>query len=67
MCFSDGDYPEFAVNRVVIARKVHTCAECGSAIESGEAYFYHTGKFDGSFYAEKQCRRCCYDTVRVVE
>jgi hypothetical protein len=36
-------------------------------ISPGERYYYHSGKSCGEFYTVKECRRCCYDRVRVVE
>jgi hypothetical protein len=68
MCFyADDGSPEFTNDRVVTARKQHRCSECHAIILKGEDYYYHSGKFDGSFYVEKVCRRCAYDRVRVVE
>lgn len=67
MCFEYDGYSELCSNRVVVARKSHRCGECNATINSGEEYHHHSGKFDGNFYAEKVCRRCDYDRVRVVE
>ncbi len=67
MCFYYDGYNEFEHDRVVTARKAHKCDACRTPIVPGEDYHYHTGKFDGHFFANKVCRRCCYDRVRVVE
>lgn len=67
MCFDYDGYAEFTDDRVVTARKPHRCGECGAIIAKDEAYHRHSGKFDGEFYAEKVCRRCDYDRIRVVE
>jgi len=67
MCFDYDGYPEFAQDRVSTARKPHKCAACRGRIEAGEQYHYYTGKYDGHFFSDKVCRRCEYDTFRVVE
>ena len=67
MCFEYDGYNEFQSDSVVTARKAHRCYECRATIEPGDKYHYHTGKFDGRFFAFKVCRRCDYDRVRVVE
>lgn len=68
MCFDyDDGYPEFSETVIVTARKPHRCRACRGEIQPGDRYERHTGKFDGDFYSDPICRRCCYDTVRVVE
>ena len=67
MCFEYDGYNEFTNDKVITAKKPHRCTECRSPIESGEKYHYHTGKYDGDFFAHKICRRCDYDVIRVVE
>ena len=67
MCFEYDGYAEFYECRVVKAVKPHRCTECRAAIEPGETYERHAGKYDGEFSVDKMCRRCCYDRNRVVE
>ena len=67
MCFYYDEYPEFAESRIVVARKPHRCAACRGEVAKGETCQVHTGKYDGAFYRDYLCRRCCYDTIRVVE
>src|SRR5690606_14401876 len=45
----------------------HKCTICRHAINPGERYDFHSWMFDGRFYEDKVCRRCCYDIVRIVE
>jgi len=67
MCFdSDGSF-EFSASSAVKARKPHACQVCGEQINAGETYERRAGKFDGSFFSEITCRRCCYDTYRIVQ
>jgi hypothetical protein len=67
VCFYSDDYPEFSNVRRVKARKPHRCVSCRETIPAGEEYEHHAGKYDGFFYSDKLCRRCCYDRNRIVE
>lgn len=67
MCFEYDGHLGFFHDRVVVARKPHRCSECHTTIAARERYHYHTGQYDGDFFAEKVCRRCDFDRVRVVE
>lgn len=68
MCFDyDGEIAEFADTRIVKARKPHTCTACRGPIPAGETYERMSAMFDGAFFVDKLCRRCCYDRKRVVE
>ena len=67
MCFYYDEEAQFSRSNVVKARKPHRCSACRREIAAGEQYERHSGLFDGSFFVEKVCRRCCYDTFRVVE
>jgi len=54
----DSDGPECFSETRPIAKKVHTCSECGRIIESGEEYAYETGKWNGEFEVYKTCEDC---------
>lgn len=58
-CVYVGEYdsPKFLNTIDRVARKVHTCSECGRAIDPGEVYEYSAGKWD-SFSTYKTCRDC---------
>jgi hypothetical protein len=43
---------------MVKARKPHKCYECGAVINSGDAYQYTAGKWDGYFDQFRWCVRC---------
>src|SRR5437016_3960551 len=54
----DADDNEFYAEKVVRARKVHTCCECGATIQTGERYQRATGKSDGRIWSVKTCGPC---------
>ena len=51
-------YNEFHSVRDVVARKSHTCCECGCEIKPGDTYEYAAGKSDGSLWTAKTCAEC---------
>lgn len=57
-CVCDYDQPSFYVSSKPVARKLHRCEECGSAIAAGEAYESAKGIWDGRFDVFKTCARC---------
>lgn len=54
---ADG-FNEFYAERLVVARKVHRCCECGAGIAAGERYERATGKSDGSIWSQATCTLC---------
>lgn len=66
MCF-DGDTPIFYHERIVKGRKDHKCSACKQPIAQGERHLCGSGAIErGELYDFRVCRRCCYDTLRVV-
>lgn len=55
-----GDYeqPEFLTESKPVARKEHSCCECGNTIKVGERYERHSGKWDGRMETFCWCFRC---------
>ena len=49
---------EFCHESQPVARKVHQCCECGSAIPIGTRYFKVIGKWEGVFETIRQCLPC---------
>lgn len=43
----------------IIARKQHTCGECGREIAKGETYDRSAYVFDGCVHSNKACIHCC--------
>ena len=41
-----------------VARKLHTCENCGRKIDQGEKYHSYDGIYDGIANAWKDCRHC---------
>lgn len=54
----DGDAPSVYNRETRKARKAHQCWECAHTIESGEAYEYVSGIWDGSPGSYKTCADC---------
>ena len=50
--------PDFYRDRMLIARKEHTCGECGRTIEPGETYETFSGKWNFTFSTHKTCIEC---------
>ena len=47
MCYCDcDDMPKLFQEKIVTARKQHTCCECGSEIDPGEKYQRCSGKWE---------------------
>lgn len=46
---------EFSRKTVRRARKKYTCWKCKRAIRIGELHYEYVGKYDGSFFAEREC------------
>lgn len=59
------EIPEFYAERESVARKRQQCCECYGDIEPGERYVACSGKWEGSFFTEKQ-HLCCYHVARFV-
>ena len=57
-CTCDYDPPEFSKEKIAVAKKEHTCCECGHKIQPVEKYEYFFGKWDGVLYTYKTCERC---------
>lgn len=59
MCYCElDDGPTIYWESRPVARKEHTCYECGSTIDVGEEYYRISGVWDGLFYTFKQCQIC---------
>lgn len=65
MCFYADERPEVWREKIVKARKPHKC-ECREIIQPGELYWYGFGVLDGESYTMRWCRRCLFDTGRVI-
>jgi len=59
-CVYVGDYdgPEFVSEKIVKARKIHKCGECGREISPGEKYEKVVGKWEGDLSSHKTCVDC---------
>ena len=57
-CIDAGDYPEFISEKMVVARKIHKCNECGGDIWPGEKYEYVAGRWPDGFEVFKTCKIC---------
>jgi hypothetical protein len=51
-------YWDFANFRMLIARKIHKCHECGREIAPGEKYENLSGMCEGDFLTHKTCADC---------
>jgi len=59
MCMIDDAEPsEFYSERRPVAKKNHTCDECGRTILPGEKYYSSSGKHEGYFCYSKMCAHC---------
>lgn len=58
VCNDMGDVPEFATEKIVVARKTHKCCECNEMILPGQKYEKVNGKWDGQFSTFKTCITC---------
>lgn len=45
-------------DEMLVAKKDHTCDECGRFIRPGERYNRERGKFDGEMFIHKTCQHC---------
>lgn len=50
---------------IITARASHTCCECWSAINPGDRYRKHVGKYDGSVKQYGFCSQCCAAMAKV--
>ena len=58
-CCSDVDEPlTLVTEKIVVARKQHTCGECQELIPVGSKYEITTGMSDGRWLRYKTCLRC---------
>ncbi len=59
-CLVDADEGDgFKVQQKVIkARKIHKCCECGNTILPGNQFEHYTGSQDGSLFHYKTCLVC---------
>lgn len=57
-CSVDYDSADIYASKVVVAKKVHTCCECGEVIRPGEKYEYASGLWEGSWSHYKTCEIC---------
>ena len=57
-CDYDFEYPEFYNSKIVTARKIHFCTECGYKIKEGQKYENASGKWDGRISTFKTCNFC---------
>lgn len=53
-----GEPADFHREKLVRARKGHTCGECGETIEPGDLYERVTGLWEGEWLRNKTCARC---------
>lgn len=60
MCMADWEYGQSEFYRVSfpVARKDHTCQECGRKIAFGEKYHAAAGKSEGTMWTAKVCVHC---------
>ena len=63
-CICVDDFEPHTVTRIAdrIARKHHTCVECGAVIEPGDVYAYAVTLFEGEWSTYKTCGTCA--TIR---
>ncbi len=57
-CYCDYDAPQVYSSKVVRARKLYSCDECGKKIRPGEQYEYAFGVIDGYTYQPHTCMSC---------
>ena len=60
-CTLSPDYDDVSYRlrqKIVTARKHHTCGECGCDIEPGMQYELYNGIQDGDIFTEKTCLHC---------
>jgi hypothetical protein len=60
-CSCDGDPADIYKERIIKARKIHTCSECGNDIERGDEYTQVKYLYDGEWTLEKWCEYCRHD------
>ncbi len=58
VCDTDWDPPDVYHAARPLARKAHTCEECGQAIDPGDRYERAAGLYDGRWSVYKTCHRC---------
>ena len=66
MCFDYDEHPDVYQEKITRARKHRKCRACGDAIAVGELYFSVTVILHGDCSSHSSCRRCSFDTLRVV-
>jgi len=49
---------DFMIIKMVIARKIHKCCECGESINIKDEYEYLKGNWDGQYSTFKTCLPC---------
>lgn len=54
----DGEMPDFYHDSFPVARKAHTCCECGENIKPGQKYQKFIGKWYGEVSTYKTCMPC---------
>ena len=52
------DGPTLYSAREIVARKPHTCCECGATIPAGDTYERVKGLWDGAWATYATCERC---------
>lgn len=57
-CYCDHEQPEFYRQKVVKARKLHRCDECGCDIRPGMDHEAFVGKWDGYVSMYRTCDLC---------
>lgn len=56
--YDDGYGPDLFSESDRVARKAHTCCECGREIAPGETYHIESGRWDDEFQSYKTCADC---------
>jgi hypothetical protein len=57
-CYYSADLPKVFRSVEVVARKQHTCCECGRDITKGSTYENVTGLWDDFWQTYKTCETC---------
>jgi len=55
---SADEYYSFQDVKMVKARKIHICTECGEEIKKGDEYEYFKGVLNGDWDRYKTCKNC---------
>lgn len=67
MCFYHDEYADVSTDKLKVARKEHKCGDCGGVIRRGEKYRHTTFLFEGEWSTSKECRRCAFDRLRIIQ